>query len=101
MYEFGAGVIRRGASARILENRSPPASGRNARRSRRQARSLARRHGLRGRCLASGTRVDGRGEPMKAMILAAGKGTRVRPITNLMPKPMIPLVGKPILESIV
>ena len=38
---------------------------------------------------------------MKAMILAAGKGTRVRPITNLVPKPMIPLLGKPIMQSIV
>ncbi|MEP6538705.1 MAG: sugar phosphate nucleotidyltransferase, partial [Bryobacteraceae bacterium] len=37
---------------------------------------------------------------MKAMILAAGKGTRVRPITNVVPKPMIPLLGKPIMESI-
>lgn len=38
---------------------------------------------------------------MKAMILAAGKGTRVRPITNDTPKPMIPLLQKPILESII
>lgn len=38
---------------------------------------------------------------MKAMILAAGKGTRVRPITHLVPKPMIPLLGKPVMESIV
>jgi mannose-1-phosphate guanylyltransferase len=38
---------------------------------------------------------------MKAMVLAAGKGTRVRPITNIVPKPMIPLVGKPIMQSIV
>jgi mannose-1-phosphate guanylyltransferase len=38
---------------------------------------------------------------MKAMVLAAGKGTRVRPITNMVPKPMIPLVGKPIMQSIV
>ena len=38
---------------------------------------------------------------MKAMILAAGKGTRVLPITNLVPKPMIPLLGKPIMETIV
>jgi mannose-1-phosphate guanylyltransferase len=38
---------------------------------------------------------------MKAMVLAAGKGTRVRPITNVVPKPMIPLLGKPVLESII
>ncbi|MGB0712687.1 MAG: sugar phosphate nucleotidyltransferase [Gammaproteobacteria bacterium] len=38
---------------------------------------------------------------MKAMILAAGKGTRVRPITNTIPKPMIPLLRKPLMESIV
>ena len=38
---------------------------------------------------------------MKAMILAAGKGTRVRPITTVVPKPMIPLLGKPLMESIV
>lgn len=38
---------------------------------------------------------------MKAMILAAGKGTRVRPITNDTPKPMIPLLQKPVLESII
>ncbi|MDD5395039.1 MAG: NDP-sugar synthase [Thiothrix sp.] len=37
---------------------------------------------------------------MKAMILAAGKGTRVRPITNEMPKPMIPILRKPVMESI-
>lgn len=38
---------------------------------------------------------------MKAMILAAGKGTRVRPLTNVMPKPMIPLIRKPIMEAII
>lgn len=38
---------------------------------------------------------------MKAMILAAGKGSRVRPLTSIMPKPMIPLVRKPVLESII
>jgi mannose-1-phosphate guanylyltransferase len=38
---------------------------------------------------------------MKAMILAAGKGTRVRPLTHVMPKPMIPLIRKPIMEAIV
>jgi mannose-1-phosphate guanylyltransferase len=36
--------------------------------------------------------------PMKAMILAAGKGTRVRPITHTTPKPMIPILQKPVME---
>ncbi|QCH15977.1 NDP-sugar synthase [Synechococcus sp. CB0101] len=35
---------------------------------------------------------------MKAMILAAGKGTRVRPITHIVPKPMIPILQKPVME---
>jgi mannose-1-phosphate guanylyltransferase len=38
---------------------------------------------------------------MKAMILCAGKGTRVRPLTYTVPKPMISLAGKPVLEFIV
>jgi len=37
----------------------------------------------------------------KAMILAAGQGTRVRPLTKYMPKPMIPILGKPVLEYLV
>jgi len=35
---------------------------------------------------------------MKAMILAAGRGTRVRPITYTIPKPMIPIMQKPVME---
>ncbi len=38
---------------------------------------------------------------MKAMILAAGKGTRIRPITYVMPKPMIPIMQKPVMEFLV
>ena len=37
----------------------------------------------------------------KAMILAAGKGTRLRPLTNSLPKPMIPILGKPIMEYLI
>lgn len=33
---------------------------------------------------------------MKGMILAAGLGTRLRPITNTLPKPMVPLCNRPL-----
>jgi mannose-1-phosphate guanylyltransferase len=35
---------------------------------------------------------------MKAMILAAGLGTRLRPITYAMPKPMVPVLNRPVME---
>ena len=34
---------------------------------------------------------------MKGMILAAGMGTRLRPITNTVPKPMVPLCNRPLI----
>ena len=37
----------------------------------------------------------------KAVILAAGRGTRMRELTNELPKPMIAVRGKPILQHIV
>jgi NDP-sugar pyrophosphorylase family protein len=37
---------------------------------------------------------------MKAIILAAGKGTRMRELTNEVPKPMLKVHGQPILEHI-
>lgn len=38
---------------------------------------------------------------VKAVILAAGKGTRMRDLTNELPKPMLRVHGKPILEHII
>ncbi len=35
---------------------------------------------------------------MKALFLAGGFGTRLKPITNDLPKPMVPIMGKPLLE---
>ncbi len=37
----------------------------------------------------------------KGMILAAGQGTRVRPLTQNMPKPMIPILGKLVMEYLI
>jgi NDP-sugar pyrophosphorylase family protein len=40
-------------------------------------------------------------EEMKAVILAGGVGTRLRPLTFTKPKPMVPLVNKPVIEHVV
>lgn len=37
---------------------------------------------------------------MKAIIMAGGKGTRMRPLTCELPKPMLPVMNKPVLEYI-
>jgi dTDP-glucose pyrophosphorylase len=38
---------------------------------------------------------------MKAVILAAGRGTRMKELTQEVPKPMLPVQGRPILEHII
>jgi mannose-1-phosphate guanylyltransferase len=37
---------------------------------------------------------------VKAMVLAAGLGTRLRPITRSVPKPMVPVLNRPVMEHI-
>lgn len=37
---------------------------------------------------------------MKAVVMAGGEGTRLRPITSNQPKPMVPILNKPVMEYI-
>src|ERR1035437_9615569 len=38
---------------------------------------------------------------MKAMIFAAGLGTRLKPVTDNLPKALVPIAGKPLLEWVI
>src|SRR3990172_8549116 len=45
-------------------------------------------------------RAEGRPSEMKAVVMAGGEGTRLRPLTSNQPKPMVSIVGKPCMEHI-
>src|SRR6476660_1304 len=71
----------------------------------------ARSMGNRGGSTRSGgfRRINGRyprrsasgGAVMRAVILAGGLGTRLRPYTTVIPKPLVPIGGRPVLEHII
>ena len=50
-----------------------------------------------------GDRLERNNERIKlpVVIMAGGKGTRLKPITNIIPKPLVPLGEKPIVELII
>ena len=37
---------------------------------------------------------------MKAVVMAGGEGSRLRPLTSSLPKPLVPVAGRPIMEHI-
>src|SRR5271154_6119985 len=37
---------------------------------------------------------------LRAMVLAAGAGTRLRPLTHETPKPMVPVVNRPVIHHV-
>lgn len=44
---------------------------------------------------------DRESDAMKAVVMAGGQGTRLRPLTSNLPKPMVPIVNRPVIEHII
>src|SRR5256886_3148619 len=53
-----------------------------------------------GRVLARAHSERGGAAGMKAVVMAGGEGSRLRPLTSGVPKPLVPVVGKPVMEHI-
>jgi len=45
--------------------------------------------------------VPERSSPLRAIVIAGGFGLRMRPLTDNLPKPMLPVGGKPVMEHVV
>src|SRR5215470_15050088 len=48
----------------------------------------------------AGCSLHNREASMKAVVMAGGEGSRLRPLTIRRPKPMVPIAGKPVMEHI-
>ena len=44
--------------------------------------------------------LDRGGTAVKAVLMAGGEGSRLRPLTIIRPKPMVPIVNKPVMEHV-
>jgi NDP-sugar pyrophosphorylase family protein len=53
------------------------------------------------RDLLRGNGRQGRGRPVRAVVLAGGRGTRLAPYTSVLPKPLMPIGNRAILEVVI
>ena len=89
----------RAAEAPRREGR-PPAPRRARREADEAERRAGRLHRRAGRRPVQGRPLPVLAGPMKAMVLAAGLGTRLRPLTYEITKPMVPVLDRPVMAHI-